>query len=166
MSEIILSAGVRQNLLSLQDTAALMSKTQNRLATGKKVNTALDNPSNYFTSQGLSNRANDLNALLALLQGDLLSHARAEQTDFYPAVDRVVRDHGRATATMEIDHEKIAQHVTQAGEALEGAELQHFVEQERDRLAGVAPREREERDDRAERIAGRLDRVAIAAAEG
>jgi flagellin-like hook-associated protein FlgL len=64
MSEIILSAGVRQNLLSLQDTAALMSKTQNRLATGKKVNTALDNPSNYFTSQGLSNRANDLNALL------------------------------------------------------------------------------------------------------
>jgi flagellin-like hook-associated protein FlgL len=64
MSEIILSAGVRQNLLSLQDTAALMSKTQNRLATGKKVNTALDNPSNYFTSQGLSNRASDLNALL------------------------------------------------------------------------------------------------------
>src|SRR5262249_28204706 len=64
MSEIILSAGVRQNLLSLQDTAALMSKTQNRLATGKKVNTALDHPSNYLTSQGLSNRDSDLNALL------------------------------------------------------------------------------------------------------
>lgn len=61
----------------------------------------------------------DLNALLALLQGDLLSHARAEQTDFYPAVDRVVRDHGRATATMEIDHEKIAQHVTRIAEAVE-----------------------------------------------
>jgi flagellin len=63
-SSITLSAGVRQNLLSLQDTAALLSTTQNRLATGKKVNSALDNPTNYFTSQGLSNRASDLNALL------------------------------------------------------------------------------------------------------
>jgi flagellin len=70
MSDIILSAGVRQNLLSLQDTAALMATTQNRLATGKKVNSALDNPSNYFTSQGLSNRASDLNSLLdAIGQG-------------------------------------------------------------------------------------------------
>src|SRR5712671_3107228 len=64
MSDIILSSGVRQNLLSLQDTAALMATTQNRLATGKKVNSALDNPINFFTSQGLSNRAGDLNSLL------------------------------------------------------------------------------------------------------
>jgi hypothetical protein len=63
-STITLSAGVRQNLLSLQNTADLMSMTQNRLATGKKVNTALDNPSNFFTSQTLSARAGDLNALL------------------------------------------------------------------------------------------------------
>jgi flagellin-like hook-associated protein FlgL len=63
-NSITLSAGVRQNLLALQDNAALLSTTQNRLATGKKVNTALDNPINFFTSQGLSNRANDLNALL------------------------------------------------------------------------------------------------------
>jgi flagellin-like hook-associated protein FlgL len=63
-SGIILSAGVRQNLLSLQNTAALMATTQNRLATGKKVNSALDNPSNFFTSQSLSDRASDLNALL------------------------------------------------------------------------------------------------------
>jgi len=63
-NSMTLSAGVRQNLLALQDTAALLSTTQNRLATGKKVNTALDNPINFFTSQGLSNRANDLNALL------------------------------------------------------------------------------------------------------
>ncbi|HVY00709.1 MAG TPA: flagellin [Pseudorhodoplanes sp.] len=64
MSDIVLSAGVRQNLLSLQNTAQLMSVTQNRLATGKKVNSALDNPSNFFTSQSLSNRASDLNSLL------------------------------------------------------------------------------------------------------
>ena len=64
MADITLSAGVRQNLLSLQNTADLMSLTQNRLATGKKVNSALDNPISYFTSQSLNNRASDLNALL------------------------------------------------------------------------------------------------------
>ncbi len=41
-----------------------MSTTQNRLATGKKVNSALDNPGNFFTSQSLNNRASDLNSLL------------------------------------------------------------------------------------------------------
>jgi flagellin-like hook-associated protein FlgL len=63
-SNITLSSSVRQNLLSLQSTADLMSLTQNRLATGKKVNSALDNPSNFFTSQSLNNRASDLNSLL------------------------------------------------------------------------------------------------------
>src|SRR5262245_56000115 len=63
-NNITLSAGVRQNLLSLQRTADLMSLTQNRLPTGKKVNSALDNPANFFTSQSLNNRASDLNALL------------------------------------------------------------------------------------------------------
>lgn len=64
MSNIVLSAGVRQNLLSLQNTADLMASTQNRLATGKKVNSALDNPGSFFTSQSLQNRASDLNDLL------------------------------------------------------------------------------------------------------
>jgi len=64
MSGIVLSASVRQNLLSLQDTAALLSTTQNRLATGNKVNSALDNPTNFFTAQGLNNRASDINNLL------------------------------------------------------------------------------------------------------
>ena len=64
MSGIVPSASVRQNLLSLQSTANLLSTTQNRLSTGKKVNTALDNPTNYFTAQGLDNRANDISNLL------------------------------------------------------------------------------------------------------
>src|SRR3982074_2140387 len=64
MSGIVLSASVRQNLLSLQSTAELLSTTQNRLATGNKVNSALDNPTNFFTAQGLNNRANDINNLL------------------------------------------------------------------------------------------------------
>ena len=57
-------ASVRQNLLSLQSTADLLATTQNRLATGKKVNTALDNPTNFFTAQSLDSRAGDINNLL------------------------------------------------------------------------------------------------------
>ena len=64
MSDIVLTASVRQNLLSLQSTAELLASTQTRLATGKKVNTALDNPTNYFTAAGLDARASDINNLL------------------------------------------------------------------------------------------------------
>jgi flagellin len=63
-SDITLSAGVRANLLSLQNTAQLMQTTQNRLATGKKVNSALDNPLNFFSSASLGARASDLSSLL------------------------------------------------------------------------------------------------------
>src|SRR3954467_12050298 len=64
MADIVLSAGVRSNLLQLQQTSDLITQTQTKLATGKRVNSALDNPINYFTAQGLSNRASDLSNLL------------------------------------------------------------------------------------------------------
>lgn len=64
MSDIVLSSAVRENLLSLKNTAGLMSTTQNRLATGLKVNSALDNPNSFFTAAGLNDRAKDLNNLL------------------------------------------------------------------------------------------------------
>jgi len=64
LSNISLSASVRQNLLSLQDTANLLSTTQTRLASGKKVNSALDNPTNFFTAAGLDARASDISNLL------------------------------------------------------------------------------------------------------
>jgi flagellin len=64
MSDIVLSSGVRSNLLQLQQTSDLITSTQTKLATGKRVNSALDNPINYFTAQSLSVRANDLNSLL------------------------------------------------------------------------------------------------------
>jgi flagellin len=64
MSDISLSKAVRSNLLSLKGTADMMAATQNRLATGNKVNSALDNPSSWFTAKGLTNRASDLNSLL------------------------------------------------------------------------------------------------------
>ncbi|MGC2713983.1 MAG: flagellin [Pseudolabrys sp.] len=64
MSDIVLSAGVRSNLLQLQQTSNLINQTQIRLSTGKRVNSALDNAINFFTAQGLDNRANDLSGLL------------------------------------------------------------------------------------------------------
>lgn len=64
MSEISLSKAVRSNLLSLQNTAELMGKTQERLSSGKRVNSALDNPTNFFTAASLNARAGDLNNLM------------------------------------------------------------------------------------------------------
>jgi len=64
MSDITLSSGIRQNLLALQNTSNDLNTTQEQLSTGKKVNSAFDNPTSYFTSQSLNNRANDLSALL------------------------------------------------------------------------------------------------------
>jgi flagellin len=64
MPDINLSKAVRSNLLSLQSTAAQMAKTQERLATGLKVNSALDNPTNFFTASSLNSRASDMANLL------------------------------------------------------------------------------------------------------
>jgi len=63
-SSVTLSAATLQNLLSLQDTAALAAANQNRLSTGKKVNSALDNPVNYFTAASLTDRSTALSGLL------------------------------------------------------------------------------------------------------
>ena len=62
LSHISLTSGMRQNLFSLQKTSKMMEMTQKRLATGKQVNTALDNPVNYFAALGHEQRAGDLTA--------------------------------------------------------------------------------------------------------
>jgi flagellin-like hook-associated protein FlgL len=64
MSDIVLSSGIRANLLSLQNTASLIGQTQQRLATGLKVNSALDNPTSYFTASSLNASASNLGNLL------------------------------------------------------------------------------------------------------
>ena len=62
--KIALTASMRSNLLSLKNTQSLMDKTQDHLSSGYKVNSAMDNPSSYFTAQSLNSRANDLSTLL------------------------------------------------------------------------------------------------------
>ena len=91
-SNITLSAGVRQNLMSLQNTAQLMSLTQNRLATGKKVNSALDNPANFFTSVALQARSADLNSLLdSMSSGIKTLEVNPEPTPFSSRFDWSIR---------------------------------------------------------------------------
>jgi len=63
MGDVVLSSALRSNLTSLQSTASLLSQTQERLSTGLRVNSAIDNPTAFFTAQGLNNRASDLSAL-------------------------------------------------------------------------------------------------------
>ena len=63
-NDISISSRVRSGLLALQQISDQMTTTQQRLTTGRKVNSALDNPTNYFTSAGLTDRANDLTSLL------------------------------------------------------------------------------------------------------
>lgn len=63
INDISLTTGMRSNLLSLQGTVDLLNRTQNRLATGKKVNTAIDNPVSFFASQALTSRASKIDSL-------------------------------------------------------------------------------------------------------
>ncbi|QDG76803.1 flagellin [Labrenzia sp. PHM005] len=77
--DITLSAAVRQNLLTLQSTADMMSGVQNKLATGLKVNSALDNPNSFFTASGLNSRAGDLGTLLDDMGQSLQTIKAADQ---------------------------------------------------------------------------------------
>jgi len=63
VSDVTLTAGMRSNLMLLQGTQSKMSEVQNRLATGNKINSALDGPTNYFAAKGLNQRAGDLSSL-------------------------------------------------------------------------------------------------------
>jgi flagellin-like hook-associated protein FlgL len=63
INDISLTAGMRANLINLQGTVALLNRTQDRLSTGKKINSALDDPTAYFASQSLLARASDLSVL-------------------------------------------------------------------------------------------------------
>src|SRR5580704_4598438 len=63
-AQVTLSSAINSNLLSLQNTKALLDQTQLRLSTGKKVNSALDNPGAFFAAQALDNRSSDLSNVL------------------------------------------------------------------------------------------------------
>jgi len=63
INDVSLTTGMRSNLLSLQETVDLLNRTQNRLSSGKKVNSAIDNPVSFFASQALTARASTIDSL-------------------------------------------------------------------------------------------------------
>jgi flagellin-like hook-associated protein FlgL len=63
INDVSLTSGMRSNLLSLQGTVELLNRTQNRLSSGKKVNSAIDNPVSFFASQALTSRASIIDSL-------------------------------------------------------------------------------------------------------
>ena len=100
-SDVTLSAATRQNLLSLQDTSALTATTQNRLATGKKVASALDNPLNFFTAQSLTGRSKDISSLLDGISNGVQTIQAANQgiTSIQKLVDQAKSLTSQALAT-------------------------------------------------------------------
>ena len=78
-SDVVLTAALRNNLLSLQSTQRLIDDTQLRLSTGLSVNSALDNPQNFFAAQSLNNRASDLTRLLDGISQSIRTIETADQ---------------------------------------------------------------------------------------
>ena len=101
MSGISLTASMRSNLLSLQNISGQVSSTQNKLSTGNKVNSAIDNPSSYYTALSLNNRADDLNALLDSM-GQAVSTIKAATTALESATEFLEQAKAVANQALEI----------------------------------------------------------------
>ncbi len=100
MDKVSLTASMRSNLLSLQNISRQVDATQNRLSTGKKVNSAIDNPSSYYTARALTNRANDLDALLDSM-GQAVSTIKAATTSLETAAGFLEQAAAIATQALE-----------------------------------------------------------------
>jgi len=88
VTNIYLTAGIRDNLFSLQNTEKAMQTTQQRLATGLKVNSALDDPINFFAAQGHRQRASDL-ALLKDSMNEAIQTIKAADTGVEAITDLI-----------------------------------------------------------------------------
>ena len=99
--KISLTASMRSNLLSLQNISRQVSSTQNKLATGNKVNSAIDNPSSYYTARSLTNRANDLDTLLDSM-GQAVSTIKTASTAISTAADLIEQMSSIAQSASEV----------------------------------------------------------------
>ena len=119
MSGVTLSAGIRSALLSAAGTAARTSAIQTRLATGRRANSALDNPQSFFTAQSLNARASQLNVLLdnvvqtqQTVENRRPEHRRPDQARTERQVPRPAgasRPSPRRPATTRIDRDRLGQ---------------------------------------------------------
>lgn len=99
LSDVSLTAGMRSNLLQLQNTSKSIDRTQERLSTGKQVNSALDNPTNFFASQAALNRANDFSARKDAM-GEGIQNIRAADTGITAITSLIEAAKGLAEAAL------------------------------------------------------------------
>jgi flagellin-like hook-associated protein FlgL len=126
MSQISLTASMRSNLLSLQNTSKLMDQTQERLSSGKKVNSAIDNPSSYYTAQSLTNRASDLSGLLDSM-GQAVSTIKAANEGIESITTFVEQAKAVATAAVDTtDANSRAQYMQQFNDILDQIDQMAF----------------------------------------
>jgi flagellin-like hook-associated protein FlgL len=128
MSDITLSKAVRSNLLNLQSTAELLGKSQERLSTGLRVNSALDNPTNFFTAQGLNSRANDLSQLLDSVSNAVQTVAAADKgitaiTKLVESAQATARQALQTSATVAADPTLSAPTITGTDTSLVDADI-------------------------------------------
>ena len=167
MSDISLTASMRSNLLSLQNTQSLMDVTQERLSTGKKVNSALDNPSSFYTAQSLTNRASDLSSLLDSM-GQGISTIKAADEAITSITEFV--DQAKAIANQARD-EADKSSVTSTGAIaaedntvtlkIGGKELDVELESTDNSAAAVAAKIQEAINDDADGVAGKYTAKAV-----
>ncbi|MDB5622300.1 MAG: hypothetical protein JWR39_863 [Devosia sp.] len=130
MSDVTLSKAVRSNLLSLQNTAAMMGKTQEKLATGLRVNSAMDNPTNFFTASSLNSRASDLSQLMDSVANSIQTISAADKgisaiTDLVEQMKATARSAQQSSSAIEAKAAFTSSAVTGAtAENLLGAGLQ------------------------------------------
>lgn len=126
MAEVTLSKAVRSNLLNLQSTADAMGKTQQRLATGLRVNSALDNPTNYFTAQTLNARSSELGNLLDSVSNAIQTVEAADNG--IKAITKLVQT-AQSTARQALQDKSNSSITTEtAGAAVTGATTQATAE--------------------------------------
>ena len=117
MSDITLNASMRSNLLSLKNIATQMDKTQLILATGKKVNSAIDNASSYYQARSLTNRAADLTALLDSM-GQGIQTIEAANQGIEHAITMLEQAQAVANSALEKGEEEIIARVATEDELL------------------------------------------------
>jgi flagellin-like hook-associated protein FlgL len=98
-NEVQLSAGIRSNLLLLQNTTVSLERTQLRLATGNRINSALDGPASFFAAKGLNQRAGDLNGLKDNI-GQAISTIKSADTGITKIEELVEQARGLTTQAL------------------------------------------------------------------
>ena len=99
MNDVQLTAGMRSNLLLLQNTQSSINRTQNRLSTGNKINSALDGPAEFFSAKGLTQRAGDLTSLKDAM-GQAVNTVKAADQGISSIEDMVEQARGLTTQAL------------------------------------------------------------------